>query len=61
MDRASLDLYPLTCPVWVALPGDEAPAGSIGFRGTLARRPRQGGDPSGAASFTDGKLFLLRI
>ena len=27
VDRASLDLYPSTCPAWVALPGDEAPTG----------------------------------
>ena len=27
MDRTSSDLYPSTCPAWVALPEDEAPAG----------------------------------
>ena len=27
VDHASSDLYPLTCPAWVALLGDEVPAG----------------------------------
>ena len=27
MDRASSDLYPSTCLAWVALLGDDAPAG----------------------------------
>ena len=38
MDHAASDLYPLTCPAWVALPGDEAPT-SIALGVSKALKP----------------------
>lgn len=38
VDHFSSDLYPLTCPAWVALPGDESPAG-IALRVNETHKP----------------------